>query len=166
MKNIFKVDGKFNLGSLIISILIAEAVCIIAAFFTRTMIPKYMELSKPWFSPPPYVFTIVWPILYLLMGIAAYRIYLKYKEGEGDRRALTFYGVQLLLNLLWPFLFFTFRLYGLSFIEIIVLLIFIILTTIAFFKKDKIAGFLMIPYILWVSFASVINFFIWMLNEM
>ncbi|MEW8955437.1 TspO/MBR family protein [Clostridium sp.] len=165
MKNIFKVNEKFNLGSLIISILIAEGLGFVAGIFTKPMVSRYLELDKPWFSPPPQVFQIVWPILYLLMGIAAYRIYLKGKE-QYVVGSLTLYVIQLLLNFLWPFIFFTFRLYGLSFIEIIILLILIIVTAISFFKKDKISGILMIPYGLWVSYAAVINFFIWMFNEM
>ena len=100
------------------------------------------------------------------MGIAAYRVYMVIKETNTSKIPLVFYGIQLILNFLWPFLFFNFRLYGLAFVELVVLFIFIILTTIAFFKRDKVAGMLMIPYAAWVAFAGVLNFFVWMLNEM
>lgn len=166
MKNIFKVNGKVDIGSLIISILISEGLGFIAGIFTVGSSSQYIQLEKPWFSPPPIVFSIVWPILYLLMAIAAYRIYMIGKEGTNVKGALTLYSIQLILNFLWSFIFFKFRLYGLAFIELIILFIFIVLTTISFFKKDKISGILMIPYALWVVFAGVLNFFIWLLNEM
>lgn len=166
MDNIFKVKGKANIGDLIISILIAEAIGFIAGAFTMGDMNTYMELEKPIFSPPGFVFPIVWGILYALMGIAAYRIWRLKKEGVYIGSALVFYVIQLILNFLWPFIFFKFNLYGLAFIEIIILLIFIIITTVKFFRLDKLAGILMLPYVLWVSFAAVLNYFIWMLNEM
>lgn len=165
-KNIFKVNGKFNLGTLIISILIAQGVGVLSAAFTMGSSNLYMKLERPIFSPPPIVFGVVWPILYLLMGIAAYRIYMRGKEGENVKRALVLYAIQLILNFAWSFIFFRFKLYGLAFVELIILLIVIIFTTIEFFKKDKIAGFLMLPYVIWVSFAALLNFYIWKFNEM
>lgn len=164
--NIFKVNGKFNLGDLIISLLITLGGSFVVGKFISGSTEMYEGLNRPWFSPPSWVFSVVWTILYILMGIAAYRIYLRYKEGEKTKGALIFYGIQLLLNFAWSIIFFVFRLYGLAFIELIILLIFIIITTIKFFKFDKVAGWLMVPYIIWVSFAGVLNFFIWMLNEM
>ena len=134
--------------------------------FNKNSMMMYTNLQKPAFSPPAILFPIVWTILYILMGIAAYRVYMVIKETNTSKAPLVLYGVQLLLNFLWPFLFFKFRLYGLAFIELVILFIFIILTTVSFFKRDKVAGILMIPYALWVAFAGVLNFFVWMLNEM
>lgn len=165
-KNIFKVNGKFNLGTLIISILLAQGIGVLSAAFTMGSGNLYTQLERPIFSPPPIVFSIVWPILYLLMGIAAYRIYMRKKDGENVKKALVLYAIQLVLNFMWSIIFFRFKLYGLAFIELIILLIFIILTTIEFFKKDRIAGFLMLPYVIWVSFAAILNFYIWKFNEM
>ncbi|MGG5462614.1 TspO/MBR family protein [Clostridium sp. B9] len=164
--NIFKVNGKFNLGDLIISILITLGGGFVISKFISGSTEVYESLNKPWFSPPAWVFSIVWTILYILMGIAAYRIYQRYKEGEKAKGTLLIYGLQLILNFAWSFIFFYFKLYGLAFIELIILLILIIITTIKFFRFDKISGLLMIPYIAWVSFVGVLNFFIWMLNEM
>lgn len=164
--NIFKVNGNFNLGDIIISLLLTLGGGFVVGRFIENSEQIYSTLNKPWFSPPALVFPIVWTILYILMGIAAYRIYLRHKQGEKTKAALWFYIVQLLLNFAWSIVFFYFKLYGLAFIELIILLIFIVITTIKFFKFDKIAGILMIPYIIWVSFAGVLNFFIWMLNEM
>ncbi|ELC8458146.1 tryptophan-rich sensory protein [Clostridium perfringens] len=164
--NIFKVNGKFNLGDLIISLLITLGGVYVIGKFTQESVQVYGTLNKPWFSPPAIVFPIVWTILYILMAIAAYRIFLRHKQGEKTKSALWFYIIQLVLNFAWSIIFFHFKLYGLAFIELIILLIFIVITTIKFFKFDKIAGILMIPYIIWVSFAGVLNFFVWMLNEM
>ncbi len=166
MKNIFKANGKYDIGALIISLLISEGLGFVARKFTPNSSEIYKNLAKPFFSPPTLVFGVVWPILYALMAIAAYRIWLKGKEGKNVRKALVLYTIQLILNFLCTFIFFQYQLFGLAFIEILFLLIFIILTTIEFFKVDKISGILMLPYTLWVAFAAVLNYFIWVFNEM
>lgn len=166
MKNKNKENKKVDIGALIISLLISVGGGFIAGIFNKNSMMMYTNLQKPAFSPPAILFPIVWTILYILMGIAAYRVYMVIKETNTSKAPLVLYGVQLLLNFLWPFLFFKFRLYGLAFIELVILFIFIILTTVSFFKRDKVAGILMIPYALWVAFAGVLNFFVWMLNEM
>lgn len=166
MKNKNKENKKVDIGALIISLLISVGGGFIAGIFNKNSMMMYTNLQKPVFSPPAILFPIVWTILYILMGIAAYRVYMVIKETNTSKAPLVLYGVQLLLNFLWPFLFFKFRLYGLAFIELVILFIFIILTTVSFFKRDKVAGILMIPYALWVAFAGVLNFFVWMLNEM
>lgn len=128
-------------------------------------IGDYEGFKKPIFSPPAFVFPIVWTILYSLMAIAAYRVWLKGKEGENIKGALALYGIQLFLNFLWPIIFFNFRLYGLAFLELLLLLVFVMLTTFRFFKIDKLAGILMLPYIIWLCIAGVLNFAIWYLNS-
>ena len=105
-------------------------------------------------------------ILYVLMGFSSYRIYIKNKENNNDNGAYFFYLVQLLLNFMWSFIFFTFRLYGISFIWIIILFIFVVITFVKFIRIDKTAGFLLIPYMLWLVFAGIINYFVWVFNEM
>lgn len=166
MKKGNKEKKKVDIGALIISLLISVGGGFIAGIFNKNAMMMYSNLQKPVFSPPAIVFPIVWTILYILMGIAAYRVYMVIKETNTSKIPLVFYGIQLILNFLWPFLFFNFRLYGLAFVELVVLFIFIVLTTIAFFKRDKVAGILMIPYAAWVAFAGVLNLFVWMLNEM
>ena len=91
--------------------------------------------------------------------------YIKNKENNDDNGAYFFYIVQLILNFMWSFIFFTFRLYGLSFIWIIILFIFVVITFIKFIKIDKIAGFLLVPYMLWLVFAGILNFFVWVLMK-
>lgn len=166
MKKGNKEKKKVDIGALIISLLISVGGGFISGIFNKNAMIMYSNLQKPVFSPPAILFPIVWAVLYILMGIAAYRVYMVIKETNTSKIPLVFYGIQLVLNFLWPFLFFNFRLYGLAFVELVVLFIFIVLTTIAFFKMDKVAGMLMIPYAAWVAFAGVLNFFVWMLNEM
>lgn len=165
MKNIIKVNGQKDIFALIMSIIFAEGVGFLSGLLSMADMMQYKELVKPSFSPPGFVFPIVWPILYLLMAVAFYRIYLLGKQGRDIKKAALYYIIQLALNFLWSIIFFRLNLYGLAFFELLLLWVFIVLTTIEFFKKDKIAGLLMIPYILWVSFAAVLNYSIWMLNE-
>ncbi|AGK96592.1 TspO/MBR family protein [Clostridium pasteurianum] len=164
MVNIFKVNDKSEIFKAFFSIIIAEAVGALSAFLGGVNSSSYEVLKKPIIAPPAYVFPIVWPILYLLMGLAAYRIWETGKQGKNIRKALLFYVFQLLFNFLWAILFFRLRLYGLAFVELLILFIFIMSTTFEFFKYDRFSGLLMIPYIAGVSFAAVLNFAIWFLN--
>lgn len=162
----FKVNNKLNIGDLIISILITLGGGLIIGFITNNADKQYVNLNKPIFAPPNWVFPIVWSLLYILIGLAAYRIYELRKQGKNTKNALVYYSTQLILNFLWPIIFFKLQLYGVAFIELVILLVFIFITTIKFFKVDKVAGFLMLPYILWSLYASILNLFIWMMNEM
>lgn len=123
----------------------------------------FMTLNKPFFNPPNYLFGPVWTVLYLLMGISLFLI-LQSTLKELKRKALLIFAIQLSLNFLWSFLFFKFQLIGLSFIEIIMIWISILAMIISFYKINRIAAWLQIPYLLWVSFASVLNGAIWWLN--
>lgn len=150
---------------LVVSIIIAEAIGIIGSFFTTPSIPIWYEfLIKPSFNPPSWIFAPVWTTLFLLMGIAAYFVWIQGWENKDVKIALTVYGTQLALNLLWSILFFGLQSPFSGFLEIILLWIAIALTIITFYKISKKAAYLMIPYILWVSFAAILNFTIWQLN--
>ncbi|MGL4774165.1 MAG: TspO/MBR family protein [Clostridium sp.] len=164
--NIFKVNGKFKLLPFIISILIPLGGGALIGLLTKNTVLIYSKLTIPLLAPPSWIFGVVWPILYILMGIASYRIYMIRDEGKDVGSSLFFYLLQLLLNFLWPIVFFSFRLYGLSFILLVVLFIFIIITFIQFLKIDKVAGILLIPYIAWIIYAGFLNFVVWMFNEM
>ncbi|MBC8062516.1 MAG: tryptophan-rich sensory protein [Clostridiaceae bacterium] len=164
MGNVFKVDGKFKIKALIISILVTVGVGFLSWFTARAYFKDYLKLNKPIFSPPSFVFPVVWIALYILMAIAVYIVYLKKYSGINNAKAIKLYALQLFLNFLWPVLFFNLRLYALSFLELMILLVYILLTTFEFLKKDMVAAFLMLPYILWVSFAGVLNYTIWMMN--
>jgi translocator protein len=121
----------------------------------------FPTLQKPSFNPPSWVFAPVWTLLYLMMAIAAWRVWL---EGPSSRPALNLFFIQLVLNFAWSLLFFGLHSPILALIDIIAMWIMIALTTRAFFKIAKPAGWLLAPYLAWVSFAAVLNASIWWLN--
>lgn len=123
----------------------------------------YITLNKPVFNPPNYLFGPVWTVLYVLMGISFYLI-LQSHNPILRKRAVIIFCLQLFLNFCWSFLFFKFQLLGLAFIEIIFIWFSIILMIVTFHKINKTASYIQIPYLLWVSFASVLNGSIWVLN--
>ena len=152
-----------NIIKLIISIVICQLAGIIGSFFTSPSIPTwYASLNKPPFNPPNWIFAPVWITLFLLMGISLYIIWSS--KTDFKKTAIIFFGVQLLLNTLWSIIFFGFQAPFFAFIEIILLWFAILITIIVFYRISKPASYLLIPYILWVSFAAVLNFFIFMLN--
>ena len=158
---------KFRIIPLIISI----ALPLLIGFLINMILPNikeiYEQLQKPVLAPPAYVFPIVWTILYILMGISSYKIYILKYENIDSSSAMFVYYIQLLLNFLWSIIFFGLRLYGLAFIEVLVLIVFVIITIKRFYcKGGKSSAFLMIPYLIWILYAGILNFFIWMLNEM
>ena len=123
----------------------------------------YVFLNKPSFNPPNYLFGPVWTTLYLLMGISFYMI-LQSPINEFRKKAITLFYIQLFLNFWWSFLFFKFHLLGSAFIEILMMWASILSMILLFYKVNKTAALLQIPYILWVSFASVLSGSIWYLN--
>lgn len=126
----------------------------------------YPTIEKPSFNPPNWVFAPVWTMLYIMMGVAAGLVWNRIDfERETVRKALLFFAVQLALNALWSFLFFSLHNPLLAFVEIIILWLMIYETFIQFRKVDKIAGYLFIPYLAWVAFATVLNGSIWWLNR-
>lgn len=147
----------------LISIAVCQLAGLIGSVFTISSIPGwYAALQKPSFSPPNWVFAPVWVTLYFLMGVS---LYLIWKSGlRKNRKAISAFAVQLLLNVIWSITFFGLHSLPFSFVIIIFLWFAIFLTIAKFHEIDKRAAYLLIPYILWVSFASVLNFYIWMLN--
>jgi len=124
----------------------------------------YAQLNKPSFNPPNYLFGPVWTFLYVLMGISLFLIW-KSPQGNERNMALAIFVIQMVLNFTWTFLFFYFHRPGIALIEIGILWISIMLMILSFYRIDKTASLLQIPYILWVSFASVLNGAIWWLNN-
>ncbi len=121
-------------------------------------------MNQPPLSPPGWLFPIVWTILYTLMGISSYLIY-ENSTGDKRRQALFLYGVQLIVNLLWPFFFFTLEWYLFAFIWLIMLWVLIFQMIRQFSEISKIAAYINIPYLLWVTFAGYLNLGIWWLNR-
>jgi len=155
---------KKSIFPLLISILITLSAGFIGSFFTTSSITTwYAFINKPFFSPPNWLFAPVWTLLYILMGISAFLIWKK-RDNLKTKQALISYGIQLVLNTLWSIIFFGMHNPGLAFLEIIILWLFILITLIKFYKINKTAGLLFIPYLLWVSFASILNYAIWILN--
>jgi len=162
---IFEVRGNTRIGALIISVLLAEGIGFLSGFLGGAETSFYQSINKPEFAPASWVFPVVWTILYFLMAVAAYRVWLRGKFGKNVGKGLLLYVIQLALNFAWTIIFFRFKLIVFGFVELIVLWIFILLTTLEFYKKDRIAGYLMVPYLLWVSFAGVLNYMILTLNR-
>lgn len=125
---------------------------------------NYKELNQPPLAPPGWVFPIVWTVLYLLMGYASYRILTSNKDETLIRQALTAYGIQLLLNFLWPILFFGLQWRLAAFFLLIALWIAIFITMRKFLRLDEKAGDLLLPYLLWVCFAGYLNLGVFLLN--
>ena len=147
---------------LIISILLSLSAGAIGSIFTFRSIPTwYNTLNKPAFNPPNWLFGPVWTTLYILIGISVYLVWTNKKK---NTTAFIIFGTQLFLNALWSILFFGLKNPLIAFIEIILLLAAILYTIIIFYKIDKNAAYLLIPYLFWVSFASILNFSIFYLN--
>ena len=154
-----------NIYKLVISIVVCELAGVIGSIFTTAAIPTwYAALEKPAFTPPNSVFAPVWITLYLLMGIAAFFIWRKGLSEKGIKLALVIFLVQLILNALWSIVFFGLKSPIAGVVVILLLWIAILITIIRFFKLSHVAGWLLIPYIVWVSIAANLNIWIWILN--
>lgn len=154
-----------NIFKLFLAIIFCQLVGLVGSIFTFPSIGTwYRFLNKPLFNPPNWIFGPVWATLYLLMGISLYLIWQSKSKKKSNKYLFIFY-IQLFLNFLWSIIFFGLHNPLLAFIEILFLWLAIILTMIGFYKVSKPAGILLIPYILWVSFASILNLAIYILNK-
>lgn len=147
--------------NLITCIAIPLAVGGLSVLFTGNTAADFAVLNKPALAPPGWLFPVVWTILYILMGIASYLVL---TSGKPNSAALTVYGVQLVFNFLWPILFFTLKRYLLAFIWLILLWALILETYLLFRRISKPAGYLLLPYLVWVTFAGYLNYSIYLLN--
>ncbi|TCD08554.1 tryptophan-rich sensory protein [Pedobacter frigidisoli] len=156
---------KFKPVSFIINIALTLGVGALGGWATAQSVKTwYPTLNKPSFNPPDWLFAPVWTSLYVLIGIAAYLVWVKRDKIEHFPRTVAIYCIQLILNLGWSFIFFYLHEVGFALAEIILLLIIIVVNALMFYKIDKWAGYLLIPYILWVSFASFLTYSIFILN--
>lgn len=156
---------KFKPLALIINIAITLGVGALGGWATAQSVRTwYPTLNKPAFNPPNWTFAPVWTSLYLLIGIAAYLVWLKRDQIVHFPRTVAIYLIQLILNLAWSFIFFYLHEIGFALAEIILLLIVIVINAVTFYRIDKRAGLIFIPYILWVSFASFLTYNILILN--
>ncbi len=150
---------------LIAFVVLCLAVSGLGGAITATSVATwYQGLQKPPFNPPDWVFAPVWTTLYILMGIAAWRVW-RLGRSEAGRTALVVFAVQLGLNLAWSFLFFGLQLIGWGLIEIVILLVVILANTVIFWRIDRLAGVLFVPYAAWVAYATILNASLWLLNK-
>ena len=150
---------------LLFSLFITQAAGFVGSIFTTPKIDNwYQTLNKPFFQPPNWLFGPVWTLLFLLMGISLYLIWTGAWHHKLKEEAILIFIAQLVLNVFWSITFFGFQNTALAFLEILVLWTSILFTILYFAKLNKTAAYLLVPYIFWVSFASVLNFAIWYLN--
>jgi tryptophan-rich sensory protein len=157
---IFNNNFINNAFKVTIAVVISEMAGVIGSIFTTPSITRwYAGLVRPELSPPNWIFAPVWTTLFLLMGVAAGIVWIK-----KDYRGLAIFGFQLILNIAWSVIFFGMHSPGWAFVEIIFLWLAILVTIIVFAKTSRVAAWLLVPYIIWVTFASYLNFMIWSLN--
>lgn len=154
---------KIQWKPLLIALAIPLGVGALSALVSGGM-GNYAQLNRPPLSPPGWIFPIVWTVLYLLMGYASYRVYLSNAPQEEKRRALLLYGAQLVLNFLWSPVFFGLQWRLIAFFLLIALWVLVVLTMQAFSKIDELSGDLLLPYVLWITFAAYLNLGAYLLN--
>ena len=147
------------------SLLLPLTVGGIAGIFTAEAIPGwYASLNQPSFNPPNWVFGPVWTMLYIILGFSLFLIW-KLPSGKERNQAILIFMMQLLLNFGWSFFFFYFKMIGLALIDIVALWIMIIVMLVQFYKLKPVAAYINIPYLLWVTFATVLNVAYFFLNQ-
>lgn len=155
---------KTNWKRLGIAIAIPLIVGGLATLLTKDNMIMFEVLDEPPLAPPQWLFPVVWTILYILMGAASYLVYKSKAASTEKTAALAFYAIQLVFNFAWSLIFFNLENYLLAFVWLCALWLLIVITTVRFFAINKAAGWLMLPYILWVTFAGYLNYAIYMLN--
>lgn len=155
-----KIDKKRLIICLAIPLVVGGA----AGLLTMNSMEAFEALNQPPLSPPGWLFPVVWTVLYVLMGIASYLVSVSDAPHEEKARALWTYGIQLAFNFLWPIAFFNLKWYLFAFLWLVILWILILITALRFGRIRKPAGYLLVPYLLWVAFAGYLNLGIYLLN--
>jgi tryptophan-rich sensory protein len=150
---------------LVASVILCQLAGFLGSLFTTPAIPTwYATLKKPFFTPPNWIFSPVWISLFILMGISLFFVWRR-TDHPHFKFAFIFFFVQLILNILWSIVFFGLRSPLLGLVDIVLLWIAILLTIFHFLKVSKFSGVLLLPYFVWVSFAALLNFSLWILNR-
>ena len=136
----------------------------VSGFLTRSAMQQYGQLNQPPLSPPSAVFPVVWTTLFLLMGISAYLVTMKRSDGLKSFDLPAVYWIQLIVNFIWPLIFFNLAIYGIALAWLILLIILVIYMIFQFHDITPAAGWLQVPYLLWLIFAGYLNAGIWLLN--
>lgn len=156
---------KFRLKLYVLWIILTEAVGALSGWLTRKGTQIYSTtIAQPPLSPPSAVFPVVWSILFALMGIGGARIYAA-PPSAARRNSLLLYAAQLVVNFFWSIIFFNMQAFGFAFLWLLLLWVLVILMICCFYKVDKAAAWLQIPYLLWLTFAAYLNFGVWLLNR-
>ena len=156
---------RINKRLLFICIAIPLIVGGISALLTRNSMEMFEMIAKPPFSPPGWLFPVVWTILYMLMGISSYIIWSSDASYEEIADAIRLYAYQLLVNFLWPTFFFNFQWYGFAFLWLLLLWVLVFSMIRTFASINKLAAYMNIPYLIWLTFAGYLNAGIWWLNR-
>ena len=160
-----KMKHKIQTGKLLAALAIPLATGAFSAFLTRGGMRSFKSVAQPPLSPPAWVFPVVWTLLYLMMGAASYLVLTSTASPARRERALTVYALSLAVNFLWPIVFFTMRFYFAAFLLLLALWVLAAIAALLFSCIDDKAGRLMIPYLVWLSFAAYLNFGVWLLNR-
>ena len=153
---------KIQWKKLIVSILVPLAVGGVSALLTRSGMECFDSVSKPPLTPPAWLFPVAWTVLYVLMGVACYLVWVSPQRAPN---ALFSYGVQLFFNFFWSVIFFGIGNYLFAFVWLVLLWIAILISTLLFFRTRQAAGYLMLPYLVWVTFAGYLNIGVYLLNR-
>lgn len=148
---------KIRIGTLICALFIPLAIGMISAALSAKGMEMYGVMEKPPLSPPPWVFSVAWTILYLMMGLASYFVYVAEADRQTRFMALCYYTIQLIMNFLWSIVFFNFNMYLLAFLWLLGMWCIVVICTFRFYGIEKIAGYLLIPYNVWLAFAAYLN---------
>ena len=156
---------KMNIGIMVLALLVPLIVGGISATLSAQGMLAYGDMNKPPLSPPPWVFSVAWTILYLMMGAASYFVLVSDGGGKHKIMAMVIYGLQLAMNFMWSILFFNYDMYLFAFIWLMVMWCMVIICAFRFFTISKLAAYMLIPYILWLTFAAYLNLGTYLLNK-
>jgi len=155
---------KLHKRLLLVCIAIPLLAGVVASMLTGGGMDVFASVEKPSLSPPGWLFPVVWTVLYTLMGISSYLVLTSDADESAKEGAIRIYGLQLLVNFLWPTFFFNFRWYGFSFFWLLLLWFLVVVMILRFREINKLAAYMNIPYLIWLTFAAYLNWGIWRLN--
>ena len=155
---------KFSIGLLIVALLVPLLVGGISAALSAKGMATYGTMSKPPLSPPAWAFSVAWTILYIMMGLASYFILASVDDNRSKAMALIIYAIQLFMNFMWSIMFFNWELYLAAFIWLVIMWGMVIICAFRFYSINRLAAYLLIPYILWLTFAAYLNLGAYILN--
>ncbi|MBQ7549844.1 MAG: tryptophan-rich sensory protein [Clostridia bacterium] len=158
------VTSNIRWKELIVSAAVPLAAGGISSLITADGFREYAAVTKPPLSPPAWLFPVVWTVLYILMGVSAYLIYNGGKIPEKSKKPLTVYAIQLAMNFMWPIFFFSLDAYLFSFIWLLAMWVLVLVMTVMFYRVNRLAGLLQIPYLVWLTFAAYLNLSVYILN--